>query len=71
MEDGEGGGTVTVLVDEETGEKRDVTVKVIEKNSSEAAVESDELKEGDLVVLGGGSIGLEGEEMIDESLETL
>ena len=72
MEDGEGGGTVTVLVDEETGEKRDVTVKIIEKNSSEAAVESDELEDGDLVVLGGGgSIDLEGEELMGEALETL
>ena len=44
---------VTVLVDREAGETKQVTVKVIEENNSEAAVEGD-LSEGDLVVLGMG-----------------
>ena len=71
VEDGEGGATLTVMDNEETGETHDVTVKVIQKNSAEAAVESKDLKEGDLVVLGGGMGDMSGDEMSDESLELM
>lgn len=56
----EGDEYVTVLVDEEKGETREVPVTVIEKNNSEAAVKGD-LKDGDLVLMG-GSDGPMGEE---------
>ena len=61
---------VTVVVDPEQGEARDVAVRVIEENNSEAAVESlvaGDLMDGDQVMLGGGGMG--GSMYMDETDE--
>ncbi len=50
----EGAEHVTVVVDRDKGETRDVSVSVVEKNSSEAAVKGD-LHDGDMVLLGGAA----------------
>ncbi|MBR3326819.1 MAG: efflux RND transporter periplasmic adaptor subunit [Atopobiaceae bacterium] len=57
---------VTVVDDAEKGKTHDVTVTVIERNSSEAAVKGD-LKEGDMVLMGGSADDSDviGDEMLE------
>lgn len=62
--EGEEGATVEVVVDEETMETETRPVKVGARNSMQAVIE-DGVKEGEVILLGGGSF----DEVSDEELE--
>ncbi|MDO4806853.1 MAG: efflux RND transporter periplasmic adaptor subunit [Coriobacteriales bacterium] len=69
-EEDDGVAYVTVI-DSDTKKTRDVKVKVLEKNNSEAALSPDgELTEDDLVLMsgGGGAMETEGDELDDEGM---
>lgn len=69
-EEEDGTGYVTVI-DPETTKSRDVKVKVLEKNSSEAALSPDgKLADGDLVLMSGGTDAMDSMDTMDTMDDT-